>query len=191
MRIGLGACAGRTRHRHPASSPAAIVSLPDLVLSPEKKLAQALNCSAGAGIQLLGDAGLAEELVQECFVRLWRTAGRFDTSRGTVAAYLFVMARSIAADLRKRPSSRPLSPVEDAQLPVVGNPPSVMARPPIATSATPCSGHVFAGGRLRAPLWNSARTSVILGNLCATLYDNPGQFPVKIARACVSVGPQS
>jgi peptidoglycan hydrolase-like protein with peptidoglycan-binding domain len=29
------------------------------------------------------------------------------------------------------------------------------------------------------------------GNLCATLYDNPGQFPVKIARACVSVGPQS
>lgn len=69
------------------------------------------------GIQLLGDAGLAEELVQECFVRLWRTAGRFDTGRGTVAAYLFVIARSIAADLRKRPSSRPLSPVEDAQLP--------------------------------------------------------------------------
>lgn len=29
------------------------------------------------------------------------------------------------------------------------------------------------------------------GNLCATLYDNPGQFPVKITRACVSVGPES
>ena len=70
-----------------------------------------------SGIQLLGDAGLAEELVQDCFVRLWRTAGRFDLSRGTVAAYLFVMARSISADLRKRPSSRPLSPVEDTQLP--------------------------------------------------------------------------
>jgi RNA polymerase sigma-70 factor, ECF subfamily len=69
------------------------------------------------GIQLLGDAGLAEELVQECFVRLWRTAGRFDLTRGTVAAYLFVIARSIAADLRKRPSSRPLVPVEDAQIP--------------------------------------------------------------------------
>ena len=70
-----------------------------------------------SGIQLLGDAGLAEELVQDCFVRLWRTAGRFDLSRGTVAAYLFVMARSISADLRKRPSSRPLSPVDDTQLP--------------------------------------------------------------------------
>lgn len=69
------------------------------------------------GTQLLGDAGLAEELVQECFVRLWRTAGRFDLTRGTVAAYLFVIARSIAADLRKRPSSRPLMPVEDAQVP--------------------------------------------------------------------------
>jgi RNA polymerase sigma-70 factor, ECF subfamily len=69
------------------------------------------------GINLLGDAGLAEELVQECLVRLWRTAGRFDIGRGTVGAYLFVIARSVAADLRKRPSSRPLAPVEDAQVP--------------------------------------------------------------------------
>jgi RNA polymerase sigma-70 factor, ECF subfamily len=69
------------------------------------------------GLQLLGDTGLAEELVQECFVRLWRTAGRFDLSRGTVAAYLFVIGRSVAEDLRKRPSSRPLMPVEDALVP--------------------------------------------------------------------------
>lgn len=69
------------------------------------------------GLNLLGDAGLADELVQECFVRLWRTAGRFDLSRGTVAAYMFVMGRSIAADLRKRPSSRPLMPVDEAQIP--------------------------------------------------------------------------
>jgi RNA polymerase sigma-70 factor, ECF subfamily len=69
------------------------------------------------GLQLLGDRGLADELVQECFLRLWRTAGRFDLSRGTVAAYLFVIARSIAADLRKRPSSRPLLPVDEVQVP--------------------------------------------------------------------------
>jgi hypothetical protein len=29
------------------------------------------------------------------------------------------------------------------------------------------------------------------GNLCATLYNNPGQFPVKVSRVCLSVGPQS
>ncbi len=69
------------------------------------------------GVRALGDAGLAEEMVQESFVRLWRTAGRFDADRGTVAAYLFVIARSVANDVRKRPSSRPLVPVEDTQLP--------------------------------------------------------------------------
>jgi RNA polymerase sigma-70 factor, ECF subfamily len=69
------------------------------------------------GVRALGDAGLAEEMVQESFVRLWRTAGRFDADRGTVAAYLFVIARSVANDVRKRPSSRPLVPVEDDKLP--------------------------------------------------------------------------
>jgi RNA polymerase sigma-70 factor (ECF subfamily) len=69
------------------------------------------------GIQVLGDNGLAEEMVQETFVRLWRTAGQFDLSRGSVGAYLFVIARSTAADIRKRPSSRPLVPFEEAQVP--------------------------------------------------------------------------
>lgn len=69
------------------------------------------------GLQALGDGGLAEEMVQECFVRLWRTAGRFDPARGTVAAYLIVIGRSVAADVRKRPSSRRLEQLEDALVP--------------------------------------------------------------------------
>jgi RNA polymerase sigma-70 factor, ECF subfamily len=69
------------------------------------------------GVQALGDSGLAEEMVQECFVRLWRTAERFDATRGSVGVYLFVIARSAAADIRKRPSSRPLVPVEEARVP--------------------------------------------------------------------------
>jgi RNA polymerase sigma-70 factor, ECF subfamily len=68
-------------------------------------------------LQVLGDPGLAEETVQECFVRLWRTAGQFDPRRGTVAAYLIVLARSAAADVRKRPSSRPLAPLEETLVP--------------------------------------------------------------------------
>ena len=69
------------------------------------------------GLQALGDAGLAEEMVQECFVRLWRTAGRFDPARGSVAAYLIVIGRSVAEDVRKRPSSRRLEQLEEGLLP--------------------------------------------------------------------------
>ena len=69
------------------------------------------------GLQALGDAGLAEEMVQECFVRLWRNAGQFDPARGSVAAYLIVIGRSVAADIRKRPSSRPLEQLDEGRLP--------------------------------------------------------------------------
>ena len=69
------------------------------------------------GVQQLGNEGLAEEMVQETFVRLWRTAGRFDADKASVGTYLYVIARSVAADIRKRPSSRPLQPVEEADVP--------------------------------------------------------------------------
>lgn len=69
------------------------------------------------GLHMLGDDGLAEEMVQESFQRLWRSAGRYDAGRGSVRAFLFVIARSAAADIRKRPSSRPLLKAEDFQLP--------------------------------------------------------------------------
>jgi RNA polymerase sigma-70 factor, ECF subfamily len=69
------------------------------------------------GLHMLGDEGLAEEMVQESFQRLWRSARRYEAGRGSVGAYIFVIARSAAADIRKRPSSRPLLPVEDFQLP--------------------------------------------------------------------------
>jgi RNA polymerase sigma-70 factor, ECF subfamily len=59
------------------------------------------------GVQHLGNEGLAEEMVQETFVRLWRTAGRFDADKASVGTYLYVLARSAAADIYKRPSSRP------------------------------------------------------------------------------------
>jgi len=68
-------------------------------------------------LHALGDMGLAEETVQECFVRLWRTAGQFDPHRGSVAAYLIVLARSAASDMRKRSSSRPLVPLQEVHVP--------------------------------------------------------------------------
>ena len=69
------------------------------------------------GVQALGNSGLAEEMVQEIFVRLWRTAGRFDAGKASVGTYLYVIARSVAADIAKRPSSRPLLSVEGVDMP--------------------------------------------------------------------------
>src|ERR1035438_954684 len=68
-------------------------------------------------MQALGNDGLAEEMVQECFVRLCRAAGRYDPGRANVGTYLFVIARSVALDIRKRPSSRDLLPLEEVYTP--------------------------------------------------------------------------
>jgi RNA polymerase sigma-70 factor, ECF subfamily len=72
----------------------------------------------GFGLRLLGDKHLAEEMVQECFVRLWRTAGRFDSTRASVGTYLFVIARSVAVDVRRRPANRPLAVLPEGTEPV-------------------------------------------------------------------------
>jgi RNA polymerase sigma-70 factor (ECF subfamily) len=69
------------------------------------------------GFHVLHDQGLAEEMVQETFIKFCQQASNYDAKRGPVRAWLFTMARSAACDIARRPSSRPLLPVEDFQLP--------------------------------------------------------------------------
>jgi RNA polymerase sigma-70 factor, ECF subfamily len=63
------------------------------------------------GLRLLGDSGMAEELVQDTFVRVWRSAGRFDPERGSARTFVFTLARRAAVDLLRRPAARPLKGV--------------------------------------------------------------------------------
>jgi RNA polymerase sigma-70 factor (ECF subfamily) len=56
----------------------------------------------GLGLQLLHDAGLAEDLVQETFVRLWRSAHRYDGAKSSVRTFVFTLARRAAVDLWRR-----------------------------------------------------------------------------------------
>jgi RNA polymerase sigma-70 factor, ECF subfamily len=62
-------------------------------------------------LRVLGDTGVAEDILQEVFMQLWRNPGRFDASRGNLAPWLAVIARNRAIDsLRK---CRPETAIED------------------------------------------------------------------------------
>jgi RNA polymerase sigma-70 factor (ECF subfamily) len=51
-----------------------------------------------AAQRILYDAGAAEDVAQDVFIRLWQRPHLFDPSRGSLAALLSVMARSRALD---------------------------------------------------------------------------------------------
>src|SRR3954468_8965075 len=55
----------------------------------------------------LGDRGLAEEAVQETFVRAWRAADRFDDALGSLRTWLFAIVRNVVIDLSRARAVRP------------------------------------------------------------------------------------
>ena len=62
-------------------------------------------------LRALQDAAGAEDVLQDVFLQLWRNPDAFDASRGSLAAWLAVIARHRAIDrVRKR---RPETDIED------------------------------------------------------------------------------
>jgi RNA polymerase sigma-70 factor, ECF subfamily len=47
-------------------------------------------------VRILKDTHAAEEVLQDLFLQLWRNAGRFDANRGSLPAWLMVIARNRA-----------------------------------------------------------------------------------------------
>jgi RNA polymerase sigma-70 factor (ECF subfamily) len=65
-------------------------------------------------LRVLRDPGQAEDVMQEIFLQLWRKPEAFNVGRGTLAAWLVVVARNRAIDsLRRR---RPTDSVDDVVL---------------------------------------------------------------------------
>ena len=58
-------------------------------------------------LRLLGDAGLAEEVVQETFVRAWRASASYDPLVGSLRTWLFAIARNLATDSARARAVRP------------------------------------------------------------------------------------
>lgn len=56
-------------------------------------------------IRILHDSGAAEEILQDLFLQIWRTAEKFDPQRGSLAGWLLVAARNrCISRLRRRDS---------------------------------------------------------------------------------------
>jgi RNA polymerase sigma-70 factor (ECF subfamily) len=60
----------------------------------------------GLARRVLQDAGEAEDVTQEVFLRLWREPDRFDPGRGSLRSFLLVQAHGRAVDAVRSSSSR-------------------------------------------------------------------------------------
>jgi RNA polymerase sigma-70 factor, ECF subfamily len=56
--------------------------------------------------RILRDTGAAEEILQDLFYQVWRTAERFDPAKGSLAGWLLVAARNRAISKLRRKSGK-------------------------------------------------------------------------------------
>src|SRR4051794_40922222 len=80
-------------------------------LSRERDVREAYAAHSGElygfAVRSLGDAGLAEEAVQETFVRAWRAGERYDPKIGSLRTWLFAILRNVVIDLGRARAVRP------------------------------------------------------------------------------------
>lgn len=61
----------------------------------------------------VADPGRAEDLTQEVFLRAWRHAARFDSSRADLRGWLFAIARNLVIDSYRADGARPRTGASD------------------------------------------------------------------------------
>jgi RNA polymerase sigma-70 factor (ECF subfamily) len=87
------------------------LEMSDHALSDEREVREAYAAHSGElygfAVRSLGDSGLAEEAVQETFLRAWRAGERFDPDLGSLRTWLFAILRNVVIDLGRARSARP------------------------------------------------------------------------------------
>jgi len=92
----------------------------------EDALAEVYRRHAGAAYalarRLLNDKELAEEILQEVFLRLWNTPERFDPERGSLRSYMLAQTHGRSVDLLRSETARRRREERDArESPVFGD----------------------------------------------------------------------
>ena len=133
-----------------------------------------------AAYRVLGDPGLAQDAVQDVFLRIWRRPQAYDPARGDLGAYLRLMVRSRALDLWREGQVRGRA-ADRAQL-LAERPHEDEPLPPDARD-----GIRSALGRLPAP----QREAVVLaywGGLTAGQIARRVQIPLGTAKSRLRLG---
>ena len=65
----------------------------------------------GLALRIVRDAALAEDVVQEAFLALWRSAGRFVAERGKARTWVLTLVHRRAVDLVRREELRRAEPL--------------------------------------------------------------------------------
>ncbi|HZN17524.1 MAG TPA: sigma-70 family RNA polymerase sigma factor [Micromonosporaceae bacterium] len=64
----------------------------------------------GLALSVVDDAGLAEEVAQDAFMRVWRYAAVYDPRRGRVPTWLLTITRNLAVDAVRLRRDQPVDP---------------------------------------------------------------------------------
>lgn len=79
----------------------------------------------GLALRITGDPGLAQDVVQESFVAIWRNSTRFDPGRASARTWMLTLVHHRAIDAIRR--RRPAAPLPDPAV----SPPAALVAPDV------------------------------------------------------------
>jgi RNA polymerase sigma-70 factor (ECF subfamily) len=59
----------------------------------------------GVALTVLRRRDLAEDVLQEAYIRIWRNASRFDPARGAAMTWMATIVRNLAIDVKRSPAA--------------------------------------------------------------------------------------